>query len=157
MARAIWTIWLLAGCGGDGSGDGGDADSDADTDADTDTGTESDTGPDCAAICDTLNVSDLAAADQTPENITMDPDCESGEYDRSIEDRVDGADGLAVSWTELRVYHPPEKDIRHEIRTDYTVGSRCSDGRIEELDAEMHSLRPIFRSVCGGVYCFEGL
>ncbi len=156
MARAVWMLCLLEGCGGDDPGDGG---GDADVDTDTDTGGDADTDTDtgCEADCGTLNISDLAPADETPENITLDPTCETGDYERTIENLVTGADGLPESWTELRVYHPPEKDIRHEIRTEYTVGSRCLDGTIGEMEARMHSLRPLFTAVCDGVYCFDGL
>lgn len=155
--RATLLAVLLGGCGDDGSG--GDADADSDVDADSDSDSDSDTdGPECSADCESLNVSDLPAEEQTPENITMEPTCEPGAFTKTLENVVDDAGGLPLGWTELRTYDRPDKPGgRHEIRTDYEVGSRCSDGRIEALDAEMHSLRPIFRATCGGVYCFEGL
>jgi hypothetical protein len=155
MRAPLAFLIVLAGCVSD-SGHG--ADSDSDSDSDTTTGTDS--GDACAADCDTLNVSKLAAADQTPENLTMESTCEStdpADYTREIQNVVDGADGLPTSWTELRTYDRPDKGNYHEVRTEYVVSSRCSDGRLEELSARMHSLRPLFESTCQGVYCFEGL
>ena len=156
MGATLLAFFLVAGCGDD-AGDGGDADSDIDADTDTDTDTDTGSDTDCEAVCETLNVSDLAAADQTPDDITMDSSCESGDYEREIQNLVNDADGLPQTWTELRTYQRPDKGNFHEIRTEYTVSSRCADGRIEEMDARMHSLRPAFISSCNGVYCFAGL
>lgn len=143
LRLAFLSVAFLPAC----SGEETDADADADVDADTDGDTDTDTGTEPVDCFDC----EIEWGDQrTPAEIFAEPTCESGDYERTIEDLVTDAQGRAISWTELRIYHPPEKEVRHEVRADYTIESFCPDDTISEYVVEMHSLRPMFRTSCDG-------